>query len=122
MESEPSPWQDLEAEDPEQFERVLFLFKEFTDLTSTLQGEIAHALMVNPEFREFFNQKQLNLPEETVMKKIESMAKSFVSMMPMAEAHGINLMACVFGLHPSITGDPLIAKLIERIHEQAALE
>lgn len=118
MESEPSPWPDLEAEDPEQFERVLFLFKEFTDLTSTLQGEMAHALMAKEEFRNFFNKKQLNLPEEVVMNKIEAMAKAFVGMMPMAEAHGVNLMASVFGIHPSITGDPLIARLIERIHEE----
>ena len=122
MESEPSPWPDLEVEDPQQFENVLLLFREFTDLTSTLQGEMAHALMAKQEFRDFFNKKQLNLPEEVVMNRIEAMAKSFVSMMPMAEAHGINLMASVFGMHPSITGDPLIAKLIERIQEQAALE
>ena len=122
MESEPNRWPDLETEDREQFERVLFLFKEFTDLTSVLQGEMAHAMMAKPEFRDFFNKKQLNLPEEVVMNKIEAMAKAFVAMIPMAEAHGVNLMASVFGMHPSITGDPLIAKLIERIHEQADLE
>lgn len=79
-------------------------------------------MLAKEDFRDFFNKKQLNLPEEVVMQKIEAIAKTFVSMMPMAEAHGINLMASVFGMHPSVTGDPLIAKLIERIHEQAAAE
>lgn len=83
---------------------------------------MAHALLAKEEFRDFFNKKQLNLPEEVVMQKIEAMAKALVSLMPIAEAHGVNLMASVVGLHPSITGDPLIAKLIERIHEQSIEE
>ena len=79
--------------------------------------EMSLAIIQDPRSKEL-NQKWQKASEQKMMDLMDNAVKHFVGALPVATANGVNLFASVISCHSSLTGDPLVRKIIEKINEE----
>lgn len=117
MNDAPDPWPDIERDDPEEFDRLLRIFRLIAETTEGLQAEIACKLLEKPRFKAHF-EKEAKGSESAQMDKINHAIKAFVGVMPLALSNGVNPILSALSAHSALIGDPLVSKLIARLNEQ----
>jgi len=113
----PDHWPDPELENPEQFADSVKEIRNILNLLGSLQMEMSLAIIQDPRSKEL-NQKWQKASEQKMMDLMDNAVKHFVGALPVATANGVNLFASVISCHSSLTGDPLVRKIIEKINEE----
>ena len=113
----PEQWPDPEEADPEQFAESLRIVRDTLSLLGAMQNEMALAITQDPRSKDL-NEKWRNASEQRMMDFLDTTVKNFVGALPVATVNRVNLFASVMSCHTSLTGDPLVRKLIERLNEE----
>lgn len=93
------------------------LFTEFHEATSLIQLEMSKVLVTDKDAAKQLKEL-LKMPDCKQMEILEKAAHQFVSMMPMAQMNGVNLISMVMALHSNLTGDPTFHDIYDKVNRK----
>lgn len=103
--------------DEERVERLMPFMREMESFTGIIQDEIVNELLKRPGAIEDLK-KQLNKPEEEIMKRLNAAILGFVGAMIIAHFNDVNLTMNMLKMHSTITDDAIIEHIMKILKEE----
>ncbi len=108
------PFEDPDDPKGDHFENMMF---QLTVFLGAIQEEISKSLILNDKIKKD-TEAITNKPDHEIARYLDNVAANVVLAFPVAAKYGVNLPINIIEHHSSITGNPVITQVLERIREK----